>query len=163
MTINENKIAMKLIKIALVVFYGVASISVIGHFITMLQAFKELTSYYLTIISVKAFTSFGLMLILFKALDVIDLEWATVVLPIWPIFYIYFGCMTLIVCHFLIKVPGAICAKIIKKSESECQKLFSFDFLGGIFSFFSFFPLFFPSFCEFFLDEFVLIFCLTLR
>lgn len=69
---------------------------------------------------IELFKCISITMILLKFGNVFDYSWATALLPIWPLFYIYFGMTILLSCNFLLKLTTVCCSKFEKE---ECKSL----------------------------------------
>jgi len=57
--------------------------------------------------------------VLLKGARIIGWNWASTLILLWPIFYIYFGIYVILICHFMLKVAGAICCMSFSKNEGK--------------------------------------------
>lgn len=138
--ITSNGIIANLFYKIMIFFYCAGSLSLIINYIWAMRKFKEAITVSSVsgkkvifvkklMIVIEIFKVLAVFLVTSKYGNIFDYTWATALLPIWPLFYIYFGMTILLSCNFLMKVMTVCCSK---NDKNECINFiilsFSFQF-----------------------------------
>jgi hypothetical protein len=110
-------------------FYICASIVIILYWVASIKKYPDLTSINLVfkvltgkvMLAIEGFKVLAITLAMLKATSILNLSWSAVLLPLWPLFYIFFGLLVSSVFNFFFKFFGKILSKEKDRKESKLQ------------------------------------------